>query len=172
MFSLEPGLFFWVAIGITLVAMLAVLRLFFLWQRDPTGFVLINRFRRRRRGQVLDHLDRVKNGEELDEASVKNLTAEDRSLFEVALIDALTNWSPDDQTRLRSKLTKLGYDEQCARRSMSSNIADRVRASTLLNLLRPPAEHLPNDFESSPEDEPLIRVAKRQTSNESEKPGN
>ncbi|HEX8091558.1 MAG TPA: hypothetical protein VF762_22075, partial [Blastocatellia bacterium] len=63
-----------------------------------------------------------------------------KALFEVQLIDALTKGSREDQHRLRSALIKLGYDEACARRVMRANVSDRVRAKTLLGLLRPQSQ--------------------------------
>src|SRR6185503_9031095 len=80
---------------------------------------------------------RLRDGGELDESLIENMSPEERALFEIALIDALTKWSRDDQHKLRSTLIKHGYDEQCARRLMKDSISSSVRASTLLALLRP-----------------------------------
>ena len=55
---------------------------------------------------------RLRDGGELDEALIENMSPEERALFEIALIDALTKWSRDDQHKLRSTLIKHGYDEQ------------------------------------------------------------
>ncbi|HVG22120.1 MAG TPA: hypothetical protein VNI02_24000 [Blastocatellia bacterium] len=81
-------------------------------------------------------IERLCEGGNLDAANLRRMSAEDKALFEVQLIDALTKWSREDQHRLRSALIKLGYDENCARRVMRENVSDRVRAKTLLGLLR------------------------------------
>jgi hypothetical protein len=65
------------------------------------------------------------------------MSGEDRALFEVSIIDALNRGTREGQHRLRSALIKYGYDEQCSRRIMSEDFSDRVRATQLLNLLRP-----------------------------------
>ncbi|HJQ69433.1 MAG TPA: hypothetical protein VKA70_10685 [Blastocatellia bacterium] len=86
---------------------------------------------------VLEEIDRFRNGGELSESFIRRLSQEERAFIEVALIDALTKWPREDQHRLRSMLIKHGYDEMCARRLMKDAISERVRASTLLTLLRP-----------------------------------
>ena len=86
---------------------------------------------------VLREIERVRSGEDLNEPMIKQLSAADRALFEVSLIDALSKWPREDQHRLRSALINYGYDEQCARRVMSEDVSDRVRACALLSLLRP-----------------------------------
>jgi hypothetical protein len=58
-------------------------------------------------------------------------------LFEVAVIDALNHRPPQVQHRLRTVLVKHGYDEHCARRVMSEDVTDCIRATALLSLLRP-----------------------------------
>ena len=68
---------------------------------------------------------------------IKRMSAEDRALFEVSIIDALNGGTRECQHRLRSALIKYGYDDQCSRRVMSQDFSDRVRATALLNLLRP-----------------------------------
>ncbi|HMG34684.1 MAG TPA: hypothetical protein VKM94_12155 [Blastocatellia bacterium] len=73
----------------------------------------------------------------ITELKVERGSAADRTMFEVALIDALSKWPRSDQHLLRSTLIRQGYDEQCRRRLMCEAVSDRVRASTLLNLLRP-----------------------------------
>lgn len=82
-------------------------------------------------------LARLRDGGEMNVSLIENMSAEERVLFEIVLIDALTKWPRDDQHRLRSSLIKYGYDEQCSRRLMKEEISDSVRASTLLSLLRP-----------------------------------
>jgi hypothetical protein len=96
-----------------------------------------------RRNERLDRdgmsreLARLRDGGEMNVSLIENMSAEERALFEIVLIDALTKWARDDQHRLRSALIKHGYDEQCSRRLMKDAISDSVRASTLLALLRP-----------------------------------
>lgn len=75
-------------------------------------------------------------GETLEELAVR-LSAEERAVFEIGLIETLTRGTADQQRRLRRALIKCGYDEQCVRRARGEHIADRVRASTLLSLLQP-----------------------------------
>jgi|SRR5215216_3231379 len=82
-------------------------------------------------------IERLRDGGCFDDTSLRRMSAEEKALFEVQLIDALTKWPREDQHQLRSALIKQGYDEQCARRVMHESISDRVRASTLLSLLRP-----------------------------------
>ena len=92
---------------------------------------------------ILDEIDRFRQGGEISESFIRRLSHEERAFIEVALIDALTKWPREDQHRLRSMLIKHGYDEMCSRRLMKDAISERVRASTLLSLLRPqtrPAE--------------------------------
>ncbi|MFY9554681.1 MAG: hypothetical protein WAV47_08210 [Blastocatellia bacterium] len=86
---------------------------------------------------VSDEIERLCSGEDFDELLFKQMSAESRALFEVSLIDALTNKAPEKKDRLRSALIKCGYDEQCARRVMSESLTELVRASALLSLLRP-----------------------------------
>ena len=89
------------------------------------------------REAVSCELTRLRDGGELNVSLIESMSAEERVLFEIVLIDALTKWPRDDQHRLRSALIKCGYDEQCSRRLMKEAISDSVRASTLLSLLRP-----------------------------------
>lgn len=89
-----------------------------------------------RRG-VAEEIERLRGGGEFNETWLRKLSAEDRALFEIMLIDSLTKWSREDQHQLRSTLIKHGYDEQCARRMMKDKMPDQVRAATLLRLLRP-----------------------------------
>jgi hypothetical protein len=82
-------------------------------------------------------LERLRSVGAINELRVERMRPEDRAMLEVALIDALSKWPRADQHLLRSTLIKQGYDEQCSRRLMREAISERVRASTLLNLLRP-----------------------------------
>jgi hypothetical protein len=91
-------------------------------------------------------IQQLRDGGLIDDTSMRRMSAEDKALFEVQLIDALTKWPREDQHQLRSALIKHGYDEQCARRVMCENISDRVRASTLLSLLRPQTQARTGDL--------------------------
>jgi hypothetical protein len=95
-------------------------------------------------------IERLRDGGNMDEAHLRRMSAEDKALFEVQLIDALTKWPREDQHRLRSALIKHGYDENCARRVMRENVSDRVRASTLLSLLRPQTQARTGDLIQHP----------------------
>lgn len=100
------------------------------------------------REAVLGEIERLRGGGEIDEKFIRLMSAEDKVLFEIALIDALTKWPREDQHRLRSTLIKNGYDERCAQRLMRGDITNRVRASTLLNLLRPQSQARPSEPDS------------------------
>jgi hypothetical protein len=89
---------------------------------------------------VLQEIERLRAGGAVDDALIRGLTDEDRALFEVGLIDALNKWPREDQHMLRSVLIKHGFDEQCSRRLLLGNISCRIRASTLLDLLRPQSQ--------------------------------
>ena len=133
----------WFVAALGLIALAALASLTHLVKkgrkRRPGGTNLSSGNRPRRRDQkwVSREIERVCGGQEPDERFIKQLSAEDRAMFEVSVIDALNNRSPESQQRLRSALIKQGYDEQCARRVMSADLADRVRATALLTLLRP-----------------------------------
>jgi len=120
----------------------------------PAFMIFLSRLRRRfwpersnlcssravsRRGPkwVAREIARLCAGDEPDELLSKQMAPEDRALFEVSIIDVLNRGTRKDQHRLRSALIKYGYDEQCSRRVMSPDFSDRVRATALLNLLRP-----------------------------------
>jgi hypothetical protein len=94
---------------------------------------------------------------------IKKMSAEDRALFEVSLIDALNSRPRESQHLLRSALIKYGYDEQCARRVMSAELSDRVRATSLLTLLRPQWRDEPVGPEPSPSGEYARARAASQT---------
>ncbi len=104
---------------------------------------------------VLREVARLSAGGELDEAFVGSLLGEDKAFFEVALIDALTGLPRELQHPLRATMVKHGYDEHCARRLMKGEISDRVRASTLLDLLHPQSHTMEVESEGSrPENQP------------------
>jgi len=94
---------------------------------------------------VSREIERLCSGQDPNEPLIKQMSAEDRALFEVSVIDALNNRMREGQHRLRSALIKYGYDEQCSRRVMSQDFSDRVRATALLNLLRPQWREEPID---------------------------
>jgi hypothetical protein len=98
------------------------------------------------RGKMAVEIERLRDGGNMDEAHLRRMSPEDKALFEVQLIDALTKWPREDQHRLRSALIKHGYDENCARRVMRESVSDRVRASTLLSLLRPQTQGRTGDL--------------------------
>jgi hypothetical protein len=111
---------------------------------------------------VSSEIERLCSGQDPNEPLMKQMSAEDRALFEVSVIDALNNRSRESQHRLRSALIKYGYDEQCARRVMSEDLPDRVRATALLTLLRPQWRNDPTgdpDLRSSGDCSPRVRAA-------------
>ena len=86
---------------------------------------------------IARHLEQLRHAGAISDLMVVVMGEEERAMFEVALIDALTKWPRSDQHLLRSTLIRQGYDEQCSRRLMREAVSEHVRASTLLNLLRP-----------------------------------
>jgi hypothetical protein len=89
------------------------------------------------RVRVLVEVERLRAGGEFDDSLVRGLSRDQRALFEVVLIEALTTGTREERHRLRAMLIKHGVDELCARRVMRESHSDRIRASTLLYLLRP-----------------------------------
>ena len=75
--------------------------------------------------------------QDLDWAALDRLSPEARAIFEVLMIEALTTWPPAAQRQLRATLILNGYDEQCARRVMSDNLPESIRAASLHAILRP-----------------------------------
>jgi len=86
---------------------------------------------------LVAELKRMREAGEWDWEALDRLSPETRALFEVMMIEALTTWPPAAQRRLRVTLIVHGYDEQCARRVMSDNLPDSIRASLLYSMLRP-----------------------------------
>ncbi|HYV06521.1 MAG TPA: hypothetical protein VFB82_18135 [Blastocatellia bacterium] len=80
---------------------------------------------------------RLEAGGDANEELATRLSPEERAVFEIGLIEALTRGKGEHQLRLRRALIKCGYDEHCAQRARKEPIADHVRASTLLSLLNP-----------------------------------
>jgi len=107
---------------------------------------------------VSSEVERLCSEQSSTEPLIKQMTAEDRVLFEVSVIEALNKRSRESQHRLRSALIKYGYDEQCARRVMSEDLSDRVRATALLALLRPQGRDDPGDFEPRSNGESSFRA--------------
>lgn len=106
------------------------------WLRGATGSSVGVELRRDPKW-VSREIERLCSGQDPKEPLIKHMAAADRALFDVSIIDALNDHTREDQHRLRSALIKCGYDEHCARRVMSEDFSDRVRATALLNLLRP-----------------------------------
>ena len=143
----------WFVISVALLELAALALVIYLGKRRrrrwPTGAGLIPR------GAILNRdpkwvsreIERLCTGSDLTEPLIKQMSPEDRALFEVSVIDALNNRSRESQHRLRSALINYGYDEQCARRVMNEDISDRVRATALLTLLRPQWRDEPSDRE-------------------------
>jgi hypothetical protein len=69
--------------------------------------------------------------------ALEELSPPARAAFEVMLIEALTTWPRTAQRQLRAALIVNGYDEQCARRVMSDNLPESIRAASLHAFLRP-----------------------------------
>jgi hypothetical protein len=107
---------------------------------DPVGVELRSDPKR-----VSREIERLCSGKGPNELPTKQMSAADRALFEVSIIDALNSRTREGQHQLRSALIKCGYDEHCARRVMSEDLSDRVRATALLNLLRPQWRDAPLD---------------------------
>lgn len=119
---------------------------------------------------VQQEIERLCAGQDPSESLIKQMSAEDRALFEVSVIDALNNRTREGQHRLRSALIKSGYDEQCARRVMSEDLSDRVRATALLSLLRPQWREEPTDLDHLPNHDTLPRaLAARRSTGSTEK---
>lgn len=140
-----PGseFYFWFMCSVLALGVLALSYRFYKKRREPkvgkgtaslTSIEVVNQTGS---AWILDEIDRFRKGGEMSESFIRRLSQEERAFIEVALIDALTKWPREDQHRLRSMLIKHGYDEMCARRLMKDAISERVRASTLLSLLRP-----------------------------------
>ncbi len=85
---------------------------------------------------VLRLVERLRMGAEIDAPLICDLAAEDRVLFEVTVIDALTVLPRGERRKLKKALLSHGYDELCARRLHRSDISARVRIETLIELLR------------------------------------
>jgi hypothetical protein len=87
--------------------------------------------------KVVAELQRMRDLGEWDWAALDRLSPEARASFEVMMIEALTTWPYAAQRKLRAALIINGYDEQCARRVMSDNLPDSIRATALYSILRP-----------------------------------
>lgn len=71
----------------------------------------------------------------MTEEMLDNLSEGHRVLFEIMLIEALSEGTSDDRERLRSNLIRVGFDDQCARQLLRADLPENVRASSLLRLL-------------------------------------
>jgi hypothetical protein len=130
---LMPGLQLNIGLAIGLVLFLVtILTIHFVMKN-----IKIRALRGIERERVLVEVERLRAGGEFDDSLVRGLTRDQRAFFEVVLIEALTTGSREDRHRLRAMLIKHGVDELCARRIMKESHSDRIRASTLLYLLRP-----------------------------------
>jgi hypothetical protein len=98
-------------------------------------------------GAMLE-LRRMRDAGEWEWDTLDRLSPQARAAFEVMMIEALTSWPPDARRKLRAALIVQGYDEQCARRVMSENIPDSIRASSLYAILRPRGDTGPLTFPS------------------------
>ena len=134
----------WLLVGILVIGELLALAFFFYFKtsrlrgkKPRLGFGSGGMLTPAHKTTILDEVKRLRTGGQFDESLLRRMSSEERALFEIALIDALTEWPREDQNRLRMALIKHGYDELCARRTMNETVSDRVRASTLLRLLRP-----------------------------------
>lgn len=150
----ESGLWLLVAF-LVLVEFVGIILLYILKRINPDSTKAIKvsnkpvTVRELGRQGVAVEIERLRNGGRVDEVWLRAMSAEDRVLFEVALIEALTGRSTRKQQRLRYVLIKQGYDELCSRRLMRGAICDHVRAAILLSLLRSkPHARLPKSIES------------------------
>ena len=100
--------------------------------------------------KAVAELQRMRTAGEWDWPTLERLSPESRVTFEVMLIEALTTWPLTAQRRLRAALIVHGYDEQCARRVMSDNLPDSIRAASLHAILCPTGDTgplvLPDQF--------------------------
>ncbi|MEW6207883.1 MAG: hypothetical protein AB1631_05920 [Acidobacteriota bacterium] len=88
------------------------------------------------RAGVLRLVEQLRAGIKIDAPAISELAAEDRVLFEVTVIDALTVLPRGERKKLKKALLNQGYDELCSRRLHRSDISARVRIETLIELLR------------------------------------
>lgn len=90
------------------------------------------------RDELVDEIDRLKAGGAMNEKIMERLSADDRILFEVMLIEALSDERKKGGQRLRSNLVRGGLDDLCARRLFRADIPESVRAMALMRLLKQP----------------------------------
>jgi hypothetical protein len=150
----ESGLCFLVAF-LVLVEFVGMVLLYILKKINPRSTKTIKpankpvTVRELGRQGVAVEIERLRNGGRVDQVWLRAMSAEDRVLFEVALIEALAGRLTREQQRLRYVLIKQGYDELCSRRLMRGAICDHVRAAILLSLLRSnPRARLQKSIES------------------------
>jgi hypothetical protein len=128
-----------------------------LWSRGPSQSPVAVALHRDPKW-VQREIERLCAGQDPSESLIKQMSAEDRALFEVSVIDALNNRTREGQHFLRSALIKYGYDEHCARRLMSAELSDRVRATALLSLLRPQSQEDSTDVDHRPNRDAIPRA--------------
>ncbi|HJQ25692.1 MAG TPA: hypothetical protein VKA60_17350 [Blastocatellia bacterium] len=87
--------------------------------------------------KVSAELQRMRQAGEWNWTLLEQLSPAAHVAFEVMLIEALATWPRTAQRRLREALIVHGYDEQCARRVMSDNLPEGIRAAFLHATLRP-----------------------------------
>jgi hypothetical protein len=164
----NPGPLFWYVAALFLAVELSILAFQFrskIFARrkkaDSLSLSSVRVVRQLGQSGVLREIDRLRAGGEIDDRLIRGLSDEDRALFEVGLIDALNKWPREDQHQLRSMLIKHGYDEQCSRRLLLGNLSCRIRASTLLDLLRPQSQgkFVQNEGKGRGEDRFFTRAA-------------
>ena len=100
--------------------------------------------------KLLAELQRMRQSGQWDWALLEQLSPAARVAFEVMLIEALTTWPRAAQRRLREALIVHGYDEQCARRVMSDNLPESIRAASLHAILRPTGDTGPLTLPNHP----------------------
>ncbi|HSE97503.1 MAG TPA: hypothetical protein VLD57_04480 [Blastocatellia bacterium] len=90
------------------------------------------------RDELVGELERLKAGGAMNEKIMERLSEGDRILFEVMLIEALSEEKGAGGERLRSNLVRAGLDDLCARRLFRADIPESVRAMALMRLLKQP----------------------------------
>jgi hypothetical protein len=84
---------------------------------------------------IINEVKRLKAGGQVNEKIIEKFSAADRVLFEVMMIEALSEGREEDREKLRSNLIRTGFDDYYARRLLRLDIPGYVRASSILRLL-------------------------------------
>jgi hypothetical protein len=100
------------------------LELAFMNQVDPIGG-----------DKLIKEIERLKAGGQMADDMMRRFSAEERALFEVMLIEALSEGAEEDREQLRSNLLRVGFDDHCARLLYRVDIPQGVRVSSILKLL-------------------------------------